>query len=241
MCCDFSAPALIGLLEATFNDPIARSRLLQQPEKLREIMNEIPARQWLFEHACHTNNSHQVKNFIVAMMKSSRLIWNGGGIAQDVYSEALSRTWEWFNKDFFTYNPQQASFVTWFNQKLRWMIQDVVREKVKEESKRLNPPADEENHEWIYGPGTEPDRWQETIQEWLDLVRNHPHRFRDCRMQSYPNVNCQVLLTQILTVLGDSGDFSWDAIAQKYGVEPSALKRFCKTRCFRIFKQLLSD
>ncbi|WP_427158896.1 hypothetical protein ACQFX9_23450 [Aliinostoc sp. HNIBRCY26] len=236
----------IGWLEAAFSNPIEKSRLLQQPKKLQEIMNDVPARQWLWEQACQSNDltlANQAKDFIIMMMKSSRLIWCGGGkISPDIYEEALSRTWEWFSKEMsLAYNPERASFVTWFNQKLKFRILDVIREQEKEDKRKYHLPIDEENHEWIYPPAPEPELWHETIQEWLDLIQNNPHSLRNCRMQNHPDVNCQFLLIHILQTLRDSGDFSWDALAQKYQIESSALKRFCKTRCFPIFKQLLSN
>lgn len=210
MCNNFSDFPLIIRLQAALNNPIERSILLQQPEKLREIINDIPTRQWLFEQLSQTDNPNQVKDFIITMMKSSRLIWNGERISPDVYSEALSRTWIWFIEHLCQkYNPERASLITWFNQKLRWIILDIVQEKADEEKRRLNPLAGEEDNEWIYPPAPEPNRWDETIQEWLELVQNHPHLIKDCRMQNYPSVNCQVLLVHILNVLRDSGEFSW--------------------------------
>ena len=240
MCNDFSDSSVIGLLQAALSNSMTKSRLLQQPKTLQEIINDLPARKWLFEQLCQADNSDRVKDFTIAMMKSSRLIWNGARISPDIYSEALSRTWIWFMENLGKYNPEKASFVTWFNQKLRWTIQDVIREIADEERIRLNPPTNEEDREWIYPPAPDPDRWYETIQEWLELVQSHPHIFKECRIQSHPHVNCQVLLIHILNVLHDSGEFSWNAIAQEYGLEPSVLRRFCRTRCFPRFRQLLS-
>jgi hypothetical protein len=234
----------IPWLQAALSNPSDKSKLLQQPKKLQEMMNDIPARQWLFEQACQTDDPNlaiQAKDFMINMMKSSRLIWRGGGkISQDIYEEALSRTWEWFNNEMcLAYNPEKASFVTWFNQKLKFRILEVIREQDKEDRRRLHL-SNEEDQEWIYPPTPEPERWHETIQEWLELVQNHSHLLRNCRMQNHPDVSCQFLLIHILQMLRDSGEFSWDALAQKYKVEPSALRRFCKIRCFPIFKQLLS-
>ncbi|BAY21005.1 hypothetical protein NIES2100_07500 [Calothrix sp. NIES-2100] len=240
MCSDFSDSSVISLLQAALSNSMARSRLLQQQKTLQEIINDLPARQWLFEQLCQADNPNQVKDFIITMMKSSRLIWNGARISPDIYSEALSRTWIWFMENLGKYNPEKASFVTWFNQKLRWTIQDVIREQADEERRRLTP-TQEEDREWIYPPAPEPDRWYETIQEWRELVQNYPHIFKDCRMQSHPHVNCQVLLMHILNVLQDSGEFSWNAIAQEYAVEATALRRFCRTRCFPRLRQLLSQ
>ncbi len=234
---------LRSLIQAALNDPIEKSRLLQQRQKLQEIINDIPTRQWLFEQACQPDDPHQAKTLIITMMTSSRLIWCGDRISPDIYSEALSRTWVWFLEDFCQrYNPEKASFVTWFNQKLKWIILDVIRERAKEEKNRLHP-LDGEDVEKIYPPCPHPDRWEQTIEEWLNLVQNNPHLFKSCQMQQYSHVNCQVVLMQILLVLRDSGseNFSWDTIAQQYGLEALSLKRFCRTRCFRIFKQLLSE
>ncbi|NJO39206.1 MAG: hypothetical protein HC865_00525 [Cyanobacteria bacterium RU_5_0] len=230
--CNDSTPPLISLLQAAVSSPIEKSKLLQQPEKLREIMNNVPARRWLFEQACQPDDLNRAADLIIAVMQSSRLIWRGGKISPDVYSESLSRTWVWFMEHLQTYDPEKASFVTWFNQKLVWMIQDVIREL---------SPIDDQDKERIYQIGPFPDRWDETIQEWLELVQNHPHLFRNCRSQRSPHVNCQVLLIQILTVLRNSEEFSWKAIAQDYEVEPSALRKFCKRRCFPCFKQLLPE
>jgi hypothetical protein len=174
-------------------------------------------------------------------MQSSRLIWRSGRISPDVYSEALSRTWKWFAKHLQMYNPERASFVTWFNRKLVWMIQEVIREISEEKRRRLYPPEGEDDMDWIFPPAPDRDHWYETVQEWLELVQNHPQLFRNCRLQNPAHVNCQVLLIRILTVLQDLGEFSWEAIAQDYEVEPLVLRQFCKRRCFPCFKQVLSE
>ncbi|BCL35250.1 hypothetical protein [Nostoc sp. MS1] len=234
----------IRWLQAALSNPVAKAKLLQQPQKLQQIMSDIPARQWIFTQACQTDDpklATQAKNLIIEMMKCSRLIWSGGGnLSPDIYEEALSRTWEWFNKEMcLAYVPEKGSFVTWFNQRLKFRILDVIREQDKEQKRRLHLSTDEEDDEWIYPPAPEPERWHETIQEWLELVKNHAH-LRNCRMQHRPDINCQFLLIHILQKLHSSGEFSWNALAQSYQVEAATLKRFCKMRCFPIFKQLLS-
>jgi DNA-directed RNA polymerase specialized sigma24 family protein len=234
----------IGWLQAALSNPIEKSKLLQQPQKLREIINDIPARQWLFEQACQTSDAKlaiQAKDLISNVIKYSRLIWRGGGnLSSDIYEEALLHTWELFNKRMcLEYKPEKASFVSWFNLKLRYEILNEIRKRAKEDKRRVHLSTDEEDYESIYPPAPEPERWHETIQEWLELVQNNSH-LRNYRMQNYPAVNCQFLLIHILQTLHTSGEFSWDDLAQKYQVEASALKRFCKMRCFPIFKQLLS-
>ncbi|MBF2076362.1 MAG: hypothetical protein IGS50_21750 [Synechococcales cyanobacterium C42_A2020_086] len=233
---DNDSTPLINLLRAAIHGPpLERSRLLQQPETLRDIMNNVSARRWLFEQACQNDptQAQPARELIVALMQSSKLIWRGGKISPDVYSEALSRTWVWFMENFQTYDPEKASFVTWFNRKLGWMIQDVIR------PQPITKPLD--GDDGIQPPPPELDRWHETIQEWLELVHNHPHLLRNCRLQRFPHLNCQVVLIQILTVLENTGEFSWETVAQVYNVEPSTLKRFCRIRCFPRFKQLLTE
>ena len=244
---DIRVEPLIELLQAALDHPAERGRLLQQAAQLREIMNTIAARRWLFEQwrlveqGRQPQETNRVMGLISAMMKSSGLLWRGGRISPDVYSEALSQTWEWFITGFGAYNPEQASFVTWFNGKLVWKIQDVIRAIAHEEKRRLRPLSNAETDPWMDPPAPDPDRWRETVRDWLELVKQNPHRCASCRMQQYPHVNCEKLLLQILTGLKDSETFSWDQTAQRFGVEAPTLKRFCKTRCFRCFKQLLVD
>ncbi|MDJ0707992.1 MAG: hypothetical protein QNJ46_32370 [Leptolyngbyaceae cyanobacterium MO_188.B28] len=223
---DIRVEPLIELLQAALDHPVEKERLLQQTAKLREIINHIPARRWLFEQWRLVDQGRQpleinrVMDLIVAMMKSSGLLWRGGRISPDVYSEALSQTWEWFITGFETYDPEQASFVTWFNGKLVWKIQDVIRAIAQEEKTRLRPLSNAEEDAWLDPPAPDPDRWRETVQHWRSLLHQNPHRCANCRMQQYPHVNCEKLLLQILNVLEESEAFSWDPMAQRFGVEP---------------------
>lgn len=234
---------MIQELVRIWQNPTEKSKLLQQPERLREIINDIPARQWLWYQVCQTDNTsraNQSLDFIITMMKCSRLIWRGSvGISPDIYDEALSRTWEWFvNNIHQSYNPEKSSFITWFNQKLRFLMIDILREKAREEQKIQQLEPDNYN---FYPVAPEPDCWRATIQQWLELVENNPRILRQCRMQKHPVVNCQCLLRDILQMLYSSEQFSWEFIAEKYGVEAPQLKRFCQTRCFDSFKQLSPD
>lgn len=233
----FSAE-LIAQLEDALRYPDRQRILLQQPEKLREIMNSIPARQWLFEQACQTGAGAQAEKarlLIIRIVQSPAQIWHGGdrSLSPEVYEEALARTLEWFCNNFESYVPESASFVTWFNNHLKWRIRDLLPKSA--DAKTLSNP---EHLDRI--PAPDPDGWEETIENWLELIENDAF-LSNCRMQNSPHINGKDLLTQILQELRDSDEFSWETIAQKLGVEPSTLRRFCRTRCFPRFKQLWSE
>jgi hypothetical protein len=160
----------------------------------------------------------------------------------DVYEEALARTWVWFGENFHRYDPEQASFVTWFNNKLKWVIREVIREQAVEQGRRIQSLKDSDG-EVIdladFLPAPDLDRWEETLQEWMDLVQQDSGKqLRNCRMRDYPHINGQTLLLQILTALRDSGEVPWDDLAQGMEVDRTALIKFCKSRCLSCFKAL---
>jgi hypothetical protein len=240
---EFSAK-LIAQLEEALRHPASQQLLLQQRETLQAIINDYFARRWLFEQACQTDNSVQAKKtrlLIVRILQSSNQIWRGGsgGVLPEHYEEALARTWEWFSNNLDRYEPERASFVSWFNHHLNWRIIDVQREMTQTKQRREHAVVTESGEvidPLETFPAPDPDRWQETINIWLELLQTDDVLY-SYRMQNAPHVNGQDLLTQILQKLRDLGEFSWEAIAQIYDVEPSSLKRFCRIRCFPHFRK----
>ena len=228
----------IGLLQAALDNPDDRRWLLGEREIIRAIMKHTQTRQWLFEQANQSQMPNPTLDLIVDMMRSSRLLWRSGAVAPEIYDEALSRTWVWFLEKFPSYNPEKASFVTWFNNRLGWKIQDVIREKADMYSKEIH--SNDDDDEWIYPPAPQLDRYQQTIEEWIDVLQRDP-RCRKCRMQNNPYINCQELLLKILRKLKSNQELSWDVITQEYQVNVTSLRRFCSKRCFRCFQELMSD
>ncbi|MEM9163447.1 MAG: hypothetical protein AAGC54_10310, partial [Cyanobacteria bacterium P01_F01_bin.4] len=210
--CDYTkSNALIERLRAALCSSADRQQLLQQFQTIRAILNDISARQWLFEQIQWTEDSTVAPDdpalkLIISLMKASGMIWRGGLISPEIYDEAHSRTWEWFLKRLHTYDPSRASFTTWFNNKLKWIIQDLIRGKIGE----LPLYPDEEN--WNDPPAPAPDQWHETVEDWFELVKNDL-RLSSVRMQNHPHVNCQAVLIELLTVLRDPREFEWDKIA----------------------------
>ena len=237
----------IALLEEALRHPIKRRELLQQRETLQDILNDIPTRQWLFERLSQVgdrNRAIKARLLLVELMQYSGQIWRGGGsVSSDAYDEALARTWQWFSEHLHTYDPTAASFITWFNHKLRWMIQDVIREIATEGSRRYNPPGSskEETDELpLDYPASEPDRWKETLEKWLDLVQVDPEKqLSRRRMQKYPHVNCQTLLLCLLKELGNSEQIDWRVIAQALDVDLRAVRRFHREQCSPCFRHLV--
>ncbi|MEM6597936.1 MAG: hypothetical protein AAF635_07175 [Cyanobacteria bacterium P01_C01_bin.69] len=234
----FPDSALVDDVWLALTQAMARRRLLQRRPYLRDILNDVPARRLLWQQACAPEGRVALA-LIVDVMKCSGLIWRGGLVAAQVYDEALSRTWVWFVDKLPTYDPQRASFTTWFNNKLKWMI--------LEESRRALPPPKTTELYGLILP--DPYAWENLLNEWIDLVRRDQALMK-CRMQGNLRLSCQVLLLAILVAMQEVGEFSWEAIAQHpsmkeerdegadEAMDPATLKRFCRRRCFARFKEL---
>lgn len=166
-------------------------------------------------------------------------------MSPDVYEEALARTWVWFGENFHRYDPEQASFVTWFNNKLKWVIREVIREQTVEQSRRISDRKDSDSEAIALAdflPAPALDRWEETLEEWIDLVQQDSGKqLRNCRMRDYPQINCQTLLLRVLTAIRDSGKVPWDNLAQEIEVDRTALISFCRSRCSSCFRQLFPN
>lgn len=233
---------LIHRLWLAFQSHDAFQQLLTEPDVLRQIMNTVEVRQWLFEQIQGGSDGRdpfdpRARQRLSQMMEASQMIRGKGYISAEIYAEAYARTWEWFSQKLSTYDPQQASFVHWFNQKLHFIIHDVIRERAKK--LKWEQPIDDR----FDIPDRKRDRWQETVEEWIDHVEQNAAEFCRCRMQSpHSHINCHALLLNILqTMLADpftTDQVDWNNLAQAQGISPNALKRFCRSRCFRTFKSL---
>ena len=122
-------------------------------------------------------------------------------------------------------------------------MQDVIREIATEESRRYYPPEfskGETDEPPIDYPASEPDRWKETLEKWLDLVKADPEKqLSRRRMQKYPHVNCQTLLLCILEELRNFEQIDWRVIAKALEVELRAVRRFYKEQCSPCFRDLV--
>ena len=225
--------------------PLQRQKVLRENHKLREIINSISLRESLLNYVRQQNDpqeANEIIGFIIQIIEKSGLMWGGGKmISSDIYEEALSRNKEWFLRNFAQkYNPKLSSISTWFNKYLRWKILDVVREITKQQEREDNDDAQIDNI-----PSPDQFSFNETIEEWRELVKDSPN-LCNCRMQNYHHVDCKLLLIDILDILHDNNHYAdqrnpylWEILAKKYKVPSLSLKRFCKSRCFRGFKDLI--
>lgn len=187
--------SLRHLLEQALLLPRKRHDLLQQQKTVRQILNSVPIRRWLYESACQTSNrnrSIKVRSLIVEIMQYSGNLWREPTVSADDYEEALARTWAWFGENFCTYDPERASFMTWFNNKLSWMIQTVIRERTIEQARRYQFPITPDGEkspsiENIPAPSNLVIESQLFLEQVLELVQRDPgSQLGNCRMQSHP-------------------------------------------------------
>ncbi|MEL6554402.1 MAG: hypothetical protein AAFQ63_13180 [Cyanobacteria bacterium J06621_11] len=234
---DSTASSLTEWILLAMSQAKSRRRLLQQRSLLNDILKNISARRLLHEQATSAatlSERRKALALIVDIMKASRRIWRGGAISTQVYDEAIARNWDWFCAQISTYDPEKASFVTWFNARLKWRILEESRLPLAEPSEAVLSKAASN----VVMPS--PYAWENLLEEWISLVACD-QQLMNCRMRQHLRLSCQGLLLSILQALQETGVFSWEAIAQHQGIEPDVLKRFCRRRCFARFKELTGE
>lgn len=249
MCKGANCSELCLLIDLALESVQVRSELLRQEERLMQIVNCVLARKQLFEYACQNldcRRAAKARNFIVQIMQYSCRIWRGGSLPPppDIYQEALTRTWEWFSRKLCSYNPERASFITWFNQNLRYKIWDVTREQQTEVDRRYQP----------YEPGDDPFDLLEMIlpeeevdvslliAQLIELVqRDRGGTLRRCYMHQHLHVTCQQLILCIWKTIDTSPSIPWEQLACKFGVDEEKLMQFHTNRCRPCFRQFLRD
>lgn len=237
---------LCNLLEQALSSPRERANLLRQQETLLQILKSIPARRWLHEQACQTKNGNRAAKarlLIIALVQySGKIKRRRSDTAPDDYDEALARTWEWFSKELHSYDPQQASFVTWFNGTLEWRIRDVINERIRDKQRRYHPPisSDDEDVDPINLIPSGNHAFEDSrlfMDQLLTFVERDPGRhLRNCQMQEHPNVTCQRVILVILQSY-DSPNVPWNKMTQEFGVDKQSLHSFCRNTAFPNFRQ----
>lgn len=238
---------LCNLLEQALRTPRERANLLRQQEKLSQILKSIPARRWLHEQACQTKNGNRAAKarlLIIAIMQDSgKIMQRRSDTAPDDYDEALARTWEWFSKELHSYDPEQASFVRWFNRTLKWRILDVNNERIRDKQRRYRPPifSDDEDVDPINLIPSGDDALKDSrlfLEQLLALVERDPGRhLRNCQMREHPNVTCQRVILVILQSYQTSPNVPWNKMTQDFGVDKQRLYCFCRNTAFPNFRQ----
>ena len=237
---DNSASRLQSLLEQALFSPTQQRDLLRQPEALGEILNSISARRWLFEVSRQNDRNRAIKarSLIILIMQHSGAIWRGSTAPED-YVEALARAWKWFSERLNDYDPTQASFVTWFNNKLKFLILDVIEEK-KAREQREQPLESGEDAQSIVVPDPRPSVVVAQIfyEQVVDLVQRDPgHNLRRCYMHNNLHVTCQKVISAILQSQPVSPNIPWERLSHQFEVDPVSFRNFCNDTAFPRFRQ----
>jgi len=185
----------------------------ERQETLNEILNDISLRQRLFERASQQQDvkeRRKQRQIVTWVMQQSSKIWRDGNISEEVYQEALAQTWLWFWQKFEQYEPERGSFIKWFNNKLGFIIRDVIRENIKDTNRRHIPleQKDAEKNELnsienVAGKCLAPMDWVdansllEHIYKWLE---GEHKSLGNKRMSNHPNVHCAFLIKNRLPI-----------------------------------------
>lgn len=231
---------LQSLLEQALLSAAHQRELLQQPEQLGRILNSIALRRWLFDLSRQTVDRHRAlkaRSLIILIMQYSGKIWRGTTAPQD-YAEALARTWEWFSREYHTYQPEQSSFVTWFNQKLKWAICDVDRERQKRSQREQSLESSEDDSLDVPDPKLPTGTAEIFYEQIVDLVQRDPgHYLHQCTMQNHIHVTCKKVILAILQFQPASPNIPWDNLARQFEVDSVRLRNFCNSTAFPHFRQ----
>ena len=209
MCSDYEHASLLDLLLLAKQAP---SGSVERRRLARCILRSIPLRAELFQLAMseHMEQRLKVRNDVVWLMQGSSNIWKGYSDHPnqvDIYEEALARTWEWFGKNFCKYQPERASFVGWFNMKLKFISIEVYHEFKDDRSNRESSSVDKETGDELHPLDrlADPDQDPEAL-VLLSQVLVHIHAWLEekkrllCRLciARYPSANCYVILSMRL-------------------------------------------
>ena len=258
MCINDENDSLSKLLETVKRTP---SRSERRRSMAREILRSEELRTELFQLATVEPRDRQsmekrrrYRNVIVWLMQESGGIYRGFGVKPEVYQEAVARTWEWFGKNFDKYQPNRASFVTWFNIRLHFWIVDVRLEEAQERRERQFPSLDKETGavieplNLVSDPKQDPELLVEfnylieELQTWLRRKKRSLSRrcISRCRQ-----ANCYNILLRYLPVRNTANGcgrmgMTLTEIANSLEVAESDIKRCFRDKCWPELKGFLS-
>lgn len=225
----------------------------EQKTVIRQIFNSTALRTELFQLALAQVTGQKVstrrnyRNHIFWLMEKSGNIWQGLSYDREIYFEALSQTQEWFSKNLERYQPERASFTTWFNMKLKYVIKDVSQAIGKnrgelddsefgifdtEEDKTQNPDAAAYFNQFI-----------EQIHLWMN--REKKALCQRCVPQ-HPEINCYVILEKRLPIKNPDTqlwepELSFSDLAKIFQVDEPVLRRCYREKCLPMLKRYLTE
>jgi DNA-directed RNA polymerase specialized sigma24 family protein len=195
--------------------------------------------------SCYPPNSlerRQRLTQLVALVQRSGNLWMGGNALKEDYEEALQQTWLHVCHNIETYNPQQASVMTWINNLLRYKLLDIYRERTREQNRRTAQWTDEtgELHASIENLPSPPDppRSPSSILNEIRLwVQRESTPLRRVHVRARPDINCQVLILDRLPPAK-----TWEQLSQEFGgVSIQTLCNFYSRECKPRLRQFLDS
>lgn len=188
--------------------------------------------------AAQSYKRRRALNCLVILMQQSGKLWRGGGtIDPDDLAEAESRTWLFICQHLKDYDRSKGTVINWYNNILKWRIQDIWREKGVD-MRRFMAPILGENGELMFdqdpaAPSECPDILAH-VYEWLN---ENEAKFKAIHMRDRPNINCYVLL---LSRLPDQ-DISWKALSHKLDARLSSISGFYQNQCWPLLRTFGED
>lgn len=179
---------------------------------------------------------------LVALVQRSGSLWLGRNVLKEDYEEALQQTWLHVCRNIETYNPQQASVMTWINNLLRYKLLDIYRERTREQNRRTAEWTNEagELHSLIENLPSPPDTPQSPsaiLNEIRLWVRRESTGLRRVHVRDRPDINCQVLILDRLPPAK-----TWKQLSQEFGGVPiQTLCNFYSRECKPRLRQFLDS
>lgn len=177
-------------------------------------------------------------NRLISQMQASGRIWRGGGlIGPDAYEEALQKTWLYFCRNLHRYDPTRAGVLTWFNDYLRYRIQDLLGEHYDRQGRFCDPAQlglEDVSQFWENLPAPIPSPpVLEEVMAWLDEERP---AMETIHLRNRPDVNCWVVLQRRLPP-----ETPWKVLAEEWQVPIPTLSNFYQQKCLPRLQQFGRD
>ncbi|MEB3292380.1 MAG: hypothetical protein VKJ24_04405 [Synechococcales bacterium] len=178
-----------------------------------------------------------VHELVVAMQNSGQ-IWRAMNMPRADYHEVLQETWLWFCPNLDQFDPTQAQVMTWFNNRLRFKIQEHYR-RLKQWHDRTLPLEPSPGQEGRAMELADPRNFWHKLEDaaiWQDrdewLAKNQTS-LRRIHIRQRLDVNCYRLIPQRFT----PEPIPWKQIAIDDGISEAVLGAFFQRECVPLLRE----
>lgn len=203
-----------------------RKLLYQELDSLVTLIREEASNPW---------KQKRLLNQLITKMTNSGLIWKD---KVPYYEDALQEQWKFFYSNLCEsrtgtqYDRDRSNVITWFNNYLKWRLQNWAVRVHRENSRR-------DDRELVLEDGTAIDRIEilsaedethiieciqyfETVQNWIET---NPEGILNAHIRGRKDLTCQVILRNLL-----SGK-TFTQMALEYGCAYQTIYGFWKNKC----------